>query len=187
MSQYAKAGEMQNMRMHAVLSPIFEFRSAESRTLLEATLKLCRNIRVYNEIFLEINEQCKHSSQSAEQITELVSVVACDQTKTTTFAQHASLSLESLTIGLSVPTSTTQGVSAYSASDFYPRFGERGRHGTRLNADQRLPVAWTQPTLNNHATVQVAGMDTPIRQLLWTPIRQLVPQTFSCMTILMTM
>jgi len=143
MSQYAKAGEMRNRRMHAALSPIFEFRSAESGTLLQATLKLCRNIRVYNEIFLQINEQCKHSSQSTEQITELVPAIACGQTESTTFAQRAHLVLESsiTKYGLSVPTPTTQRVSAYDASDFYPRFGERGRHGTRLNTDQGLPVA----------------------------------------------
>ena len=143
MSQYAKAGEMRNRRMHAALSPIFEFRSAESGTLLQATLKLCRNIRVYNEIFLQINEQCKHSSQSTEQITELVPAIACGQTESMAFAQQAHLTLESLITkyGLSVPTPTTQRVSAYDASDFYPRFGERGRHGTRLNTDQGLPVA----------------------------------------------
>ena len=126
MSQYAKAGEMRNRRMHAALSPIFEFRSAESGTLLQATLKLCRNIRVSNEIFLQINEQCKHSSHSTEQITELVPAIACGQTESTTFAQRAHLVLESsiTKYGLSVPTPTTQRVSAYDASDLYPRFGE---------------------------------------------------------------
>jgi len=67
MSMYAKVGEMQNRRLSEVLAPIFEFRSAESETLLEATLELCRKTRVYNEIFLQINDECEQSTHPVVQ------------------------------------------------------------------------------------------------------------------------
>ena len=67
MSQYAKVGEMQNKRLQKALDPIFGFRSAESETLLEATLESCRRLHVYNEIFLQINEECDQATQPTEQ------------------------------------------------------------------------------------------------------------------------
>jgi len=67
MSMYAKVGEIQNRRLSEVLAPIFEFRSAESETLLEATLELCRKTRVYNEIFLQINDECEQSTHPVVQ------------------------------------------------------------------------------------------------------------------------
>ena len=87
MSQYAKVDEMENMRLQGPLGPIFAFRSAESATLLEATLELCRKIRVYNEIFLQINEECKQSTQPVKQMNSPEPVSAPDQVQLTTFAQ----------------------------------------------------------------------------------------------------
>ena len=91
MSQYAKVDEMENRLLQAVHAPIFEFRSAESETLLEATLELCQKTRVYNEIFLEINEPCEQSTRPTEQTNDPVpgSASISEQMEPTTFAQQA--------------------------------------------------------------------------------------------------
>ena len=69
MSQYSKVNKMTNKRMQAVLDPIFEFRSTESEVLLGATLQLCRTIRGYNDISLQINKECDEYTQMQVQMT----------------------------------------------------------------------------------------------------------------------
>ena len=57
-SQYAKVDEMKNTRLQVVFAPIFEFRSAQCETMLESVLQLCRKTRVFNEVFLQISNEC---------------------------------------------------------------------------------------------------------------------------------
>jgi len=57
-SQYAKVDEMKNTRLQVVFAPIFEFRSAQCETMLESVLQLCRKTRVFDEVFLQISNEC---------------------------------------------------------------------------------------------------------------------------------
>ena len=96
MSQYAKADAMENRLLQLVLGPIFEFRSAEADALLEATLELCRKTRTYNEIFLQINEECEQSTNHGEQIFDPEPISApADRTEPLTFVQQALSTVES--------------------------------------------------------------------------------------------
>ena len=49
---------MENTRLQVVFAPIFEFRSAQCETMLESVLQLCRKTRVFNEVFLQISNEC---------------------------------------------------------------------------------------------------------------------------------
>ena len=91
MSLYAKVNEMENRRLRTVLAPIFEFRRAESEVLLAATLELCRKLRVYNKVFLQINKGCEQSTQSSEQIndSDLASAPAPGATEQVAFPEQA--------------------------------------------------------------------------------------------------
>ena len=124
MSQYAKADAMENRRLQLVLGPIFEFRSAEADALLEATLELCRKTRIYNEIFLQINEECEQSTNHVEQIfdPEPTSAPAA-RMKPLTFVQQTLSTLESPAMTVSALDrvlnckATTPAVESYDAFD----------------------------------------------------------------------
>ena len=95
MSQYAKADAMENRRLQLVLRPIFEFRSAEAGVLLEATLKLCRKTRIYNEIFLQISEECELTMSSTYLMQSQSVHKQIFDPKPVTFAQQALSTLAS--------------------------------------------------------------------------------------------
>ena len=117
-SQYAKADELESMRLHAVFAPIFEFRSVESKTLLEAALQLCRKTCVYNVVFLQINRECEQCTQP-----ESVHTPAHDQTEPMTlFESSTSPRSSALTPDCEL---AVLPVAPQGAFDSRPRFGHR--------------------------------------------------------------